>query len=67
LNLDFLGTHAEDLLDLDAHFSEEEVWDVVRRRARMVLQRSSFRAVGGQGRAGKFWGPLQIFEIGPIS
>jgi hypothetical protein len=25
LNLDFLGTHAEDLLDLDAHFSEEEV------------------------------------------
>jgi hypothetical protein len=25
LDLDFIGTHAEDLLDLDAPFSEEEV------------------------------------------
>jgi hypothetical protein len=31
LDLDFLGRHAEDLSDLDAPFSEEEVWDVVQR------------------------------------
>jgi hypothetical protein len=31
LDLDFLGTHAEDLLDLEVPFSDEEVWDVVRR------------------------------------
>jgi hypothetical protein len=31
LDIDFLGTHAEDLLDLDAPFLEEEVWYVVSR------------------------------------
>jgi hypothetical protein len=31
LDLDFLGTQVEDLLDLEAPFSDEEVWDVVRR------------------------------------
>jgi len=31
LDLDFLGTHAEELSELDAPFTEEEVWDVIRR------------------------------------
>ena len=31
IDLDFLETHSKDLSDLEAHFSEEEVWEVVRR------------------------------------
>jgi len=31
LDLDFLVTHAEDLPELDTPFTEDEVWDVVKR------------------------------------
>jgi hypothetical protein len=31
LDLDFLGTHSEDLSELEAAFTEEEIWEVIRR------------------------------------
>jgi hypothetical protein len=30
LDLDFLGTYSEDLFELEAAFTEDKVWEVVR-------------------------------------